>query len=647
MEFDITNFHFLRPLWLTGLPVAWLAWLTLKRSRTSTKWETVMPKEVVAVLRIGTTKQSYWLYRVWLLSWTALVIAAAGPAWVKQAVPMVKNSASTILVLDLSPSMLAEDLRPNRLRRAKLKLIDILRQHGDGQVALVAYAGDAHTVSPLTDDPRNLEALLSALHPNIMPLAGSNTEAAITLATTLLKDAGVSNGEILLISDGVSKEAISQINRQFNRVHSLSILGVGSQEPSPIPAQGGGFLRNSNEEIVLAKMDRAALKDLASGLGGKFAALTADDSDTQFLLNKDFQNSKSQQEKSSFSSNVFDAWTDMGHWLVVLVLPLLLVFFRKGSVYLLPLLIALPLALTTENTLAAQESSADGGDINELASDRAEFTWKDLWQTRDQQAAQLYTREEYAAAAKTFDSSDWSAIAHYREGNFAQAAEQLEPTDNPANLYNKGNALALSGALEEAINAYDAVLKQDAEHSDAAFNKRIVEQLLQQAQQDQPAQDKSEQDQSQQSQADKNQSEQDQANQDRSQDQKSQDSQQSRDEQSKDQPKQEASQAAADDQSQTEREDTNEATSGKGEDENDEDQKGDSAKNEADEPATPEGEEQAQTQLTEADSPPLKDASEQWLRTIPDDPGGLLRRKFQYQSRQRDAKAPKRAQERY
>ena len=659
MEFDFTNFHFLRPLWLFGLPLALLIWLALKRSHAGTKWEEVMPKEVVAVLRISTAKQSSWPYRLWLISWITLIVAAAGPAWVKQAVPIIKNQNSTILVLDLSPSMLAEDLTPNRLIRAKFKLIDLLRQHQDGQVALVAYAGDAHTVSPLTDDPRNLEALLPALHPNIMPFAGSNTEAAIALATRLLKDAGVSSGEILLISDGVNTQAIEQIKKQFDHAHKLSILGVGGAEPSPIPVQGGGFLRSSTNQIVLAKIDRPALREMANDLGGRFAVLSANDSDTQFLLNKDFKDkangsTDNEKTKPTYSTNVFDAWTDMGHWLVLLVLPLLLVFFRKGSIYLVALFISLPLAFNAKDAIAAQDSNASENSTA-LTKDKTDFTWQDLWQTRDQQAARLYAQQDYADAADTFKRKDWSAIAHYRQSDFARAAEQFGQGNSLANLYNKGNALALSGSLEQAIKAYDTVLEQDPEHSDAAFNKQIVEQFLQQSQQqnddqqNQSEQDQSEKDQQKQGdgQQDENtRNEQNKSTGDQSQQSEEQDSQAPSEQQTEDQGEQNNSQSKADDPAQDKPGEQDQAAEKQTDDENSDTSESNQPQK-TDDLETSEGEQQKQTQLAESESPPLKDSSEQWLRTIPDDPGGLLRKKFQYQAQQRGKQAPKQIEERY
>ena len=197
MHWDISQFHFIRPIWLTLLPVMVLLWWYARKAINSGAWESYLPQAMLEALRVNTSKQSS-LWQWWLLTgWLVLTIAAAGPTWIKQPAPVVKNQKALVILLDLSPSMLADDVTPNRLQLAKYKLIDILRKQSDGQVALVAYAGDAHTVSPLTDDPITIEALLPALHPNIMPSTGSNTEAAVAQAQTLFRDAGLLSGDIL------------------------------------------------------------------------------------------------------------------------------------------------------------------------------------------------------------------------------------------------------------------------------------------------------------------------------------------------------------------------------------------------------------------------------------------------------------------
>ncbi|MEM7360812.1 MAG: VWA domain-containing protein [Pseudomonadota bacterium] len=625
MEFNIDLFHFIRPQWLYALPVVLLAWIFIRKVAASSQWEEFIPKEMIAALQINSSRQSNGWQWALLAMWLTLVLAAAGPTWNKQAVPTVENQQALVIALDLSPSMMATDLTPNRLTRAKFKLIDLLRAQEDGQIALIAYAGDAHTVSPLTDDPRNIEALLPALHPSIMPAKGSNTEAAVALAQQLLRDAGATSGTILLISDGIAPAASEQIRGQLDPTHRLSILGVGGTEPAPIPAPQGGFLRNSKDEIVLASLNVSELQSLAGSLGGRYATLSPDDSDVNRLIAPEIEEVDPLDILGEVS---FDAWKDQGYLLAILALPFVLIFFRKGLVYVLPLFFIIPI-----ETEAAEASS---------------WSWADLWQTRDQQGAQLMQEERFAEAATTFENQDWAAVANYRAGGYADAIAQLQAREDVRSLYNRGNAMALNGDLEEAIASYEKVLEQQPDHADAAYNKELLEQLMQQGQdqsdQQNQQQDNSEdQDQQQQNQQNQQQEQSGDQQQDRQQNQQEQQDEQ----QSEQQQSGESEQQQNDQQQSGQEQSEQQAQDQEQEQENqpaDQDQSEEDAEQESEqeptsgepEQETDEGEEQQVPALgQEQETPPLDDASEQWLRAIQDDPSGLLRRKFKYQSDQR------------
>ncbi|MFT6406923.1 MAG: Ca-activated chloride channel family protein [Arenicella sp.] len=632
LEFNlemIEQFHFIRPDWLWLLPLALLAWLILRNQRGGQQWSSHIPKAMLAALQISTAKQSSaWKWSL-LALWLGVIVAAAGPTWDKQASPTVQNQKALVIALDLSPSMLAQDLTPDRLSRAKYKLIDVLRQQTDGQVALIAYAGDAHTVSPLTDDPRTIEALLPALHPNVMPSRGSNTEAAIELAQQLMRDAGLNSGELLLITDGVTSEAINTISDSISSNYRLSILAAGSNAAAPIPSTGGGFLRRANGEIILSLVNRRELAAMATRLGGRFSMLTADDSDIENLLIGEFQ-ANSDPAETQQSSVTYDAWVDMGHWLVLLILPLALVLFRKGTIYLLPL--CLPLLL-----LSPTESYADTPIENAWQT-----SWNNLWKTPDQQASKQFTASDFESAGKTFERRDWSALSSYKNRDYQQAIDTLEGLNDVTSIYNKANALALNGQLPEAIEAYQQVLALQPEHQPAKHNKAIVEQLKQQQddQEGQPGEgdpsegqpgegdpDEGDPSQGEAGEGDPSQGEPDEGDPD--------EGDPSQDEPGEGDP---------------DEGDPSQGEPGEGE------QAEDKPQTEAG--ATDDSEDQSGSEETvlgaqsDDTDKPLKDSSEQWLRTIQDDPSGLLRRKFDYQARQRAQQArpqknEKAAQQRY
>ena len=591
---ELEQLHFIRPLWLLAIPALLLVWILMRHSLKSAEWDRYISKELLSALQLSQV-QSSSAWRYWLMScWLILCLAMAGPSWVKTPLPTIVNQQALVLVLDLSPSMLAEDVSPNRLTRAKFKMIDIIRKRADGQIALIAYAGDAHTVSPLSDDPATIEALLNALSPGMMPIQGSNTEAAISHAIELLKDARATSSEILLLTDGVTPQAQQTIRQQLSGLHTLSILSVGGKEAAPIPNPGGGFLRTPDGEIIMAAVNSAELGALARALGGRHSRLRADDQDINYLLDNSFQPAADNTESENI---VYDSWQDMGHWLVLLVLPFALYSFRKGLVYLLPLAFILP--------------------IDSQAAEWPTKAWQNLWKTADQQAAELMRQEQYKAAANKFSNEDWAAIANYRNGDYQKATEQFGAGSSITDLYNSANALALSGELEKAKLAYKQVLEQQPQHEDAAHNLDILEQM--QDQQSESSEQDSEQPES-----------------------SGQQKEQSKDQQSEEESKSDSEnqQQQESDQQQSEQQNPEQDPQS---DPQDSDQSPAEENEEQSAEQMQEQQEQAQQeqmeQLAEDSSSPvrdtpsqLKDASEQWLRTIDDDPSGLLKRKFEYQA---------------
>ena len=639
---DFSQFHFIRPEWLWSLAVFVLLWLLIGRINQSTHWESFIAKDKLEALRVtGGRASKIWQWLL-ILGWTLGTVAAAGPTWKQVPVPTVRDESAMVIVLDLSRSMLAEDISPDRLTRAKFKLIDILRQRGDGQTALVAYAGDPHTVSPLTDDPRTIEALLPALHPNIMPVQGSNTEAAIDLSLQLLKDAGVSQGEILLLTDGVASDAQRHIRDLYDGSFRLSILGIGSTEAVPIPRETGGFFTDSRGEIILTRLNRDELQILAGLSAGRYVEMQPDDSDIKYLLEDNFE--IADDSEGAENALLYDSWEDMGYWLVLLLLPFVAHSFRKGAIYLFPLMFILP------NHSEAQ------------TWDAVAFGWDDLWLNKDQQAAKMLA-EDPAGAAETFVREDWAAVADFNAQNYQSAAERFAGFEDIENTYNLGNALAFNGDLQGALDAYNQVLEQRPEHKDAAHNKAVIEQLMQQQDQQQEDSSESGENSEEQSQSDSENSSQDQQSQDQqgqdqqNQEQQNQQGQEQQDNQQQgsegqdaeqsdseqqgqqseagqDEPQQQQDQASqseqeSDQQNQSEQQSAQQQEAEQGTEETESAQA-----SEQDQGANESEQEQAAMMAAEPTPDALEDSSEQWLRTIPDDPSGLLRRKFDYQSRQ-------------
>ena len=209
----LQDLHLLRPLWLLALlPVPVLVWLLHQRRAKAGQWQHIIDADLLpAMLSDQHSGQQGSMAWWWLAGWCLAVMALAGPAVQKLPQPVHKNQQALVILLDMSASMAAQDIKPSRSVRAIQKVTDIVRARRDGLTALVVYAGDAHTVTPLTDDGRTIESLLPSLSPFIMPAPGSRPDKAIALGQQLTQAAGIPAGDLLLITDGVQQRDIARI----------------------------------------------------------------------------------------------------------------------------------------------------------------------------------------------------------------------------------------------------------------------------------------------------------------------------------------------------------------------------------------------------------------------------------------------------
>lgn len=603
---DINQFHFLRPtlLWLI-LPAALACWALARTVFAAGGLQKLIDPDLLPHLLMRGGEKRPWLFTLIFALLTCAIIALAGPTWRKLPTPVYSNQDALVILLDLSPSMMATDLSPDRLTRARLKVLDILKQRKDGLTALVAYAGEAHVVTPLTDDTGTIANLVPSLSPQIMPVPGSNIEMAVEAGLRLIRDGANGSGRLLAVTDGIDKAAIGTIKDALRGSNvSLSILAVGSGDGSPIPkSNGSGFITDDSGAIVITNFDRRELTRLAHSTGGEFAQITVDDSDITRVLPEN-----SSPGQAELTEREFDQWHEEGPWLVLLLLPLTLLLFRRGT-----------LACTLPLTIAILTLSTPKADAADL---------ENLWQTPNQQGRELLQQGDAAGAAKQFENSQWRGTAQYRAGEFDAAAKNFAQSPDPQGLYNLGNSLTQQGRFDDAIKAFDQAIQQSPEFADAVHNREIAEQLkkLQQQQQSQSGQSDEQQ------QSDQQQDQQDQ-------NQQSQQGQQQQNQQEGDQSQQQN--AGQDSQDQRNQQSPQQEQSSSGQQEQDDQEQSESEQQQAQNGQQQEGNEQeqsAQAQPGDQESPlnpETQQALDQWLRQIPDDPAGLMREKFKYESLQR------------
>lgn len=635
---SLANFHFLRPWWLLALillPLAGMLWRRI--GAEAGNWKSMVDAHLLPHL-VDTTVERAGRGGVWLAAmvWVLACVAIAGPAWERETMPLYRNDAARVLALELAPTMLAADIKPTRLDRARYKLNDILDMSRDMQTALIGYAGDAFVAAPLTDDVNTVRNLIDALNPAVMPVVGNATERAIEEASRLIKQAGLDQGELILLADSASDKAIAAARRARAAGLSISVLGVGSSNGAPVPLPQGGFLQDANGNIVLPKLDESTLRALASAGGGRYARLSTDRSDLNTLLANDSM--KGDAKKSEKNSTLSERFRDRGPWFLLLLLPLALFGFRRGW------LMVFALALVTPSAPVQA------------------FEFSDLWLRADQQAARALAAGDAKKAQAIAKDPALRGSAAYRAEDYAGASKAWADAHGADALYNQGNALAKDKKYEEAITAYQQALDMQPTLEDAQANKRAVEEWLkrQQSKDDKNQQNKDQQQPDKKNDKDQQQSGQQQDKQDK---QPGQDSQQDSDKQKQDQAEQkkdsgESQQDAKDDSNKAQ--DDQQKSSGS-ESDADKDTPADAQKNDAETTADPQKKDEQQSQLSKAIDKALdenKDADkskipvagpedearseqqqalQQWLQRVPDDPGGLLRRKFQleYDRRQR------------
>jgi len=559
------QFQFIRPefLWCLLIP-ALLSLLLWYLRREDEQLNNAIDPVLADVLITGKRSVIQKLNLKLVTILTLLSIAAAGPAFDKAPAPTGHGDKATFFVLDLSPSMYAQDLTPSRMDIAKRKLEDFLNYIDTDLYSLIVFSGEAYSVVPTTDDKQTISSLLPSLNPGLMPTYGSDIEATIKmLREQILDHTGTS--QIVWITDGIHEDAISEFN-QLSRDFTSAVLMIGSEQGARIPTSSG-YLRN-NGEIVIAKITPSNLGDLA------VEAITRSTATNQDVVGlADSLNSANSTGGGEQSDETYDKLVDRGPFIAAVVLLLMLGWLR-------PVKAASTASIALLSSALVLPNIADADNI---------------FQTDERQTYNAYLNDPSLENAQRLSDPRWRAHALAEHNQYQQALETLGTITEPSSydLINIANNLVREGAYPQAIANYQRVLIDDSGNEIALTGKAIAEALQQQAdQQQQQGNDKSESEDSEQDQQESKPNEQE--NNDGSDDQ--QDQQQ--DQQQGEQPNQKQQ-----DQQNTE-------------------------------PNQQQPDQQPLSDEERISQQELDQELEQLLRSLPDDPGGLLRRKFRYQYEQ-------------
>lgn len=445
----MANFTFLHPYWFFALiPLGLiLPWLKGKAHHSG-----LIAPHLAKHLGLERGKVKNTPFVILALGWLLSVLALAGPSWEKNTLPAYSLSGARVLVMDMSRSMYATDIAPNRLTQARFKALDMLPGWKEGSTGLVAYAADGYVVSPLTEDSSTLKNLIPNLSPEIMPIQGSNAAAGVQEAISLLKQAGHQAGDIIIITDGMTQQESDQTMALVkDQDYRLSILAIGTQQGAPIKQPDGTLLSNSNGNPVIARVEVDTLLPLVKSTGGNLQLSQANNRDVDTIV---ALTAKPREQANLDKTKELEERVNNGFWLLLPLVLFALLGFRRGVV-----IAAMFVLMPIDNANASP------------------------WVNSNLRGYQLYEQGNFAEAARNFNSPAWKGIAEYKSGDYEKAIETLKPLADQRSRYNLANAYAQTGKLEESEAIYESILKDDPNNTDAKKNLEIVKKAQEQQQQ--------------------------------------------------------------------------------------------------------------------------------------------------------------------
>jgi Ca-activated chloride channel family protein len=437
-----------------------------------------------------------------LLALGLLLFALAGPRWGSHYEEVSRKGVDIMILVDVSPSMLVEDIAPNRLERARREILDFLKNARGDRVGLVAFAGAAFVQCPLTLDYAALEMFLNAIQPDLIPVPGTDLGAAIEIGLSAFDDEANTDKVIMLITDGEDNEkrGLEAAHKAAAKGAKIFVFGIGDAAGGPIPETGGqgGFKKDSQGKMILSKLDEQGLQQIASLTGGSYVRSVAGDLDLDILY---FEGIKSHTRAQELKSGKIKVYEERFTLFVLAAFMLLLIegfiddkirprargagktaAVRTG----LAALIAVAFCLTAAARTPAAESPDELYRQGRFADAEKAYARLDMDQPKD-------LRYRYNRGCAAYQSGDYQAAA----AAFGSTLRRTE--DNQIRFkaaFNLGNAAYQQGDYQTAVQNYRQALALDASSEDARYNLELALRALekQKEQQEKQSQDQPQQD---------------------------------------------------------------------------------------------------------------------------------------------------------
>ncbi len=444
IHIDWEKFHFLRAeyLWV-AVPALIIILIGFIIYKEPNRWKNKIGKHLQPyVIQQGTEWKSRLIHLSVLLMFIIGFTSFLGPSWKEVKTPSKKVKSRLVIALDLSQSMMATDISPNRLERAKFKIHDLLKSNPRAETNLLVFAASTHTAIPFTTDYKIIIDQIDGLKPSMMPTPGTGFNALFNKLDTLFDDNNA-EGKILLITDDLTDLSIESVSSflQQNNVH-LFIYPFATQSGAIVPSH------KINSALDIQKLKSLGVMDHVDIL-----EITLDNSDVKDLA-KAISDDLIFEDKSDEEE---DNWQENGFWLVIPLACLFLFSFRKGwALYLIIISFSF-------------SSCSDKNSIN-----LADLKFKDLWLTKEYQAQKEYNKENYLIAAQGFTDPMRIGIAYYKTGDFISAQAAFEKDTTTQGLYNLALTYAKLGQLEKSKELFDKVLQKDPTNENANANLQHI-----------------------------------------------------------------------------------------------------------------------------------------------------------------------------
>lgn len=447
IEFAWQNLWFMRPQWFyVFIPIGILLLLFLLTYKRQSAWKKQFSSALLPHLLIKGTKSQFILPKVVLLLFLSLLtLAASGSTWEQIEKPGQKTEAALLILLDLSRSMLAEDIQPNRLERAKLKLEDFFNAKPNTKIGLIAYAGSAHSVVPFSKDYKTITRQIEALRPNIMPIQVSNLEDALDLADSLLTKI-IAPSTIVIVTDNIEVSDFQRISQSAAQSH-IELMAISTPSGASIPFRNRE-VKDKAGNTVISSLNTIALNQLEEIENVSMITVTLDNSDVKILAARVRQNLEFEIDLESTE----EEWKYFGYWLIFPLLFLCLFAFRRGWKVHWVLLICLTYSCNTSTYLNVDE----------------------LFFTQDQKAQHLLEKGDSLKAAKTFNDGNLKGYTYCTMGHLEKAAEVYSDDVSPEGFYNLGVVYYELGDFEAAEQAFQSALEINPDFKVAATNLDVV-----------------------------------------------------------------------------------------------------------------------------------------------------------------------------